>query len=93
MDTGARAASMSDLHLTHRSPARDAGPDHHRSLGDLRGTSPHRDEFLLDHGSPASGGHCDPALLDEDSDNPDCKEHTDGDTVTPMTVDIGSTGY
>ncbi len=41
MDTGARAASMSDLHLTHRSPARDAGPDHHRSLGDLRGTSPH----------------------------------------------------
>jgi hypothetical protein len=44
---------------------------------------------LLDQGSPPGAGSGDPALLDEDSDNPSDIEHNN-DIVTPMTLDTDS---
>jgi hypothetical protein len=67
MDNGGRWSSLSDISGASKTTPGELRQ--HHSLVDIRERSAIPLEDLLDHGSPASQGSADTALLDEDSDS------------------------
>jgi hypothetical protein len=92
MESGGRSSSLGDL--SGISWTARAEPGNFRSLVDVRPSTEHQLEDILDQGSPIGSASGDQALLDEDSDEHEDTDSTHAataDMVTPMTVDMDNT--